>query len=217
MDFIDLAQQCAPAVHAQTMAAIVRVESGFNPFAIGVVKGSLVRQPRTLEEAVATATDLHEKGWNFSVGLSQVNKTNFKKYGLTIESAFDPCANLRAGAGILKQCFESAKGRFGASQEALQAAFSCYYSGNFSTGFKEDFKGQPSYVQKVVAIAGGAVVPMGQAVPIKVVPAISGKSTTPNSKSKEGAKATAKPSDAQPSADGPGNSPGAEPKSAFVF
>ncbi len=154
MDFIDLSAQCAPTVAIETMAALVRVESGFNPFAIGVVRGSLQRQPRSLEEAIATANDLDARGWNFSVGLSQVNKANFKKYGLTNESAFNPCANLRAGSQILEACFTNAVGRYSTTQQALQGAFSCYYSGNYQTGFKQDFAGQPSYVAKIMASAG---------------------------------------------------------------
>ncbi len=158
MDFPAMAQQCAPEVHRQTMAALARVESGFNPFAIGVVSGRLERQPANKAEAVATAQALEAAGMNFSVGVSQVNRYNLPKYGLSYEAAFDACQNLHVGALILKDCFDRAKPRFGDDQRALQAAFSCYYSGNFSTGFKQDFPGQPSYVQKVlnVAIQGGA-------------------------------------------------------------
>ncbi|HBN8308897.1 TPA: transglycosylase SLT domain-containing protein [Pseudomonas aeruginosa] len=47
LDFMALAQQCAPTVAPQTMAAVVQVESSFNPYAIGVVGGRLQRQPNT--------------------------------------------------------------------------------------------------------------------------------------------------------------------------
>lgn len=39
-------------------------------------------------------------------------------------------------------------------QSAWKMAYSCYYSGNFKTGFIPDFKGQPSYVNKVLASMG---------------------------------------------------------------
>lgn len=156
MDFIDLSMQCAPTIHVQTMSALVKTESGFNPYAIGVVRGQLVRQPRNLDEAIATAESLDRKGYNFSVGYAQVNKHNFYKYGLNSKTAFEPCANLRAGAEILQGCFLTAKSSFGSEQAALRAALSCYYSGNFQTGFKPDFRGQPSYVEKVVGNAIGA-------------------------------------------------------------
>lgn len=187
MDFQALAQQCAPDVHASTMAAIVRTESSFNPFAIGVVNGSLARQPRNEAEAIATAKNLHANGYNYSVGLAQVNKTNFRHYGLTIETAFQPCANLRAGSQILKACFVTAKGKYSNDQQALRGAFSCYYSGNFSTGFHPDFKGQPSYVQKIVGNAIGISASKAE-VPIPVY-----RSAT--SKAKAEAKAKAKRSE----------------------
>lgn len=153
MDFLAfslLATQCAPSVHAQTMYAVVKTESSFNPYAIGVVNGRLKRQPRNLEEALSTAAMLEKKGYNFSVGISQVNKHNFEKYGLTLRTAFDACSNIRAGGEILEGCFASARRKFPSDQQALRASFSCYYSGNFLRGFKPDQPGQTSYVDKVV-------------------------------------------------------------------
>lgn len=127
------------AVPNEIMHHVVRVESAFNPYAIGVVGGRLVRQPRNASEALATARDLEAKGYNFSLGLAQVNRHNLKKYGLSsYEAAFQACPNLRAGARILAECHRRAGGDWGKS-------FSCYYSGNFVTGFRH------GYVQKVMA------------------------------------------------------------------
>lgn len=119
------------------MQHVVRVESSFNPYAIGVVKGRLSRQPKNLPEALATVKMLEEAGYNFSVGIAQVNRYNLKKYGLSSYSkAFDVCSNLRAGSKILQECYISAGRNWG-------KAFSCYYSGNFVTGYRH------GYVQKV--------------------------------------------------------------------
>lgn len=128
------------------MARIAHVESSFNPYAIGVVGGRLDRQPRSLSEALATAQWLERNGYNYSVGLVQVNKKNFAKYGLTLETAFDACPNVRAGGEILKECYVRAlKKRSGNEQAALRDSFSCYYSGNFITGYNH------GYVLKVVS------------------------------------------------------------------
>ena len=159
-DFIALSQQCAPSVHYSTMAAVASVESGYNPFAIGVVGGRLVRQPTSKDEAIATARMLDGAGYNFSMGVGQVNRYNLTKYNLSYETVFEPCENLRAASSILKECFQRAKGKFRHDQEALQASLSCYYSGNFSTGFSADFAGQPSYVQKVLNSAGNGATPI---------------------------------------------------------
>jgi type IV secretion system protein VirB1 len=150
VNFNAIAQQCGSAVHPNTLQAIARVERGFNPYASGVVRGALPRQPRTHAEAVAAAKMLHAQGKNFSMGLMQVNKINLKTYGLTYETVFDPCKNIHAGSKILEQCFKGASGN---SQVALQKAFSCYYSGNYRFGFTQDFKGQPSYVNKILLSA----------------------------------------------------------------
>lgn len=155
MEFVDLAKQCAPMVHVETMIALVRTESSFNPFAIGVVNGRLERQPRSLAEAVATAENLERLGFNWSGGYGQVNRSNFKRYGLSIQTVFEPCQNLRASGSILASCFSGALNKFPTQQQALQGAFSCYYSGNYSTGFRPDFAGQPSYVNKIWGNAVG--------------------------------------------------------------
>ncbi|WP_088283027.1 lytic transglycosylase domain-containing protein [Ideonella sp. A 288] len=140
--FSALALACAPAVHASTTHALVAVESRFNPHAIGVVGGVLDRQPRTRAEALATAERLLADGWNFSLGLAQINRRNFDRLGLTPATALDPCANLRAMQAVLDECFERASQR-AAPQSALRQSLSCYYSGNFVTGFRH------GYVQRV--------------------------------------------------------------------
>lgn len=172
-DLLALAQECAPTVAPQTMAAIVNVESGKNPYAIGVVGGRLERQPTNQQEAVATAKALAENGWNFSVGVAQVNRYNLPKYDVSLEQAFDACTNIRIGSQILEDCYVRAAKTTPDTQAALQAAFSCYYSGNFTRGFKPDIPGQLSYVEKVLANADGTT----HAIP--VVPNIQGNGPKP--------------------------------------
>ena len=125
------------AVSPEVMQHVVQVESGANRFAIGVVDGQLVRQPRNMDEALATTRMLESKGYNFSVGIAQVNRANLGRYGLdSYRKAFNTCDNLAAGAQILASCYGNAHGDWG-------KAFSCYYSGNFTAGFRD------GYVQKV--------------------------------------------------------------------
>lgn len=144
MDLAAILLACAPLVAPTTAHALVHVESGGNPFAIGVVGGQLARQPRHLAEAVATVKHLEANGWNYSVGLGQINKANFARLGLTPETAFEPCANAQGMQAVLGECFGRAT-RTNAEQAALRAALSCYYSGNFSTGFRD------GYVDRVLA------------------------------------------------------------------
>lgn len=141
---------CAPLVHADTARALVSAESAFNPWAIGVVGGALVRQPRNRAEALATARALQAAGWNFSLGLAQINVGNFERLGLSVEAAFEPCTNLAAMQTVLVECFDRAHASSqlpAQPQAALRRALSCYYSGNFATGFRH------GYVNRIVMAA----------------------------------------------------------------
>lgn len=147
------------AVPPEVMHHVVRVESSHNPYAIGVVGGHLVRQPKNLPEALATVRMLENRGFNFSLGVAQVNRYNLGKYGLnSYEKAFEVCPNLQAGSRILAECYSRSGGDWGKS-------FSCYYSGNFVTGYRH------GYVQKIYAsmrrtAPGPASAPQGQAIPV---------------------------------------------------
>jgi type IV secretion system protein VirB1 len=144
--FLALVASCAPLVHPGTAHALVAAESSFNPNAIGVVGGVLDRQPRNTGEAIATARHLQSTGWNFSVGLGQINLRNFDRLGLSITSAFDPCQNLRAMQTVLAECHDRVS-QDEPPQRALRRALSCYYSGNPVTGFRD------GYVNRITSAA----------------------------------------------------------------
>lgn len=158
--FVSLAQECAPDVHHALLGRVATVESSGNPFAIGVVGGHLARQPKNLPEALATVKALDAGGWNYSMGLVQVNVHNLARYGQTTESIFEPCTNLKIGAAILKACYARAKPHFAQADDAVRAALSCYYSGDLRRG--------TGYAQKVAAAVPASGVQGAQ--PIEVVP-----------------------------------------------
>lgn len=164
LDFLALAQECAPWVAPQTMAAIVKTESGFNPLSIGVNGGArLVRQPADKAEAVSTAKWLIDQGYNIDLGLGQVNSSNLSKVGLNVGDAFEPCKNVAAAASILHNNYQAAKGKVRGEQAALHAALSAYNTGSFSKGFSN------GYVQKVINNAGAAVPSVKVGMPIPLV------------------------------------------------
>ena len=146
MDFMTLAQECAPMAEPHTLRAIVRVESGFRPFAIGVNgKGSLTRQPQTQAEAIAAATDLISKGQNIDLGLAQINSANLPVLGLSVETAFDPCKNLNAAARLLESDYQRALSYGYSGFDAWVAALSAYNTGSFTRGVVN------GYVNKVLS------------------------------------------------------------------
>lgn len=150
MDFQDLSAECAPWVAPQTMAAIVKTESQFNPLAININGGAkLERQPVNKDEAVVTAKWLIANRYNIDMGLGQVNSANLVKTSLSVEDAFDACKNLAAAATILQWNYEAASKKVSGEQAALKAAISAYNTGSFTKGFNN------GYVQKVLNNATG--------------------------------------------------------------
>lgn len=139
--FLAIAMRCAVTVHPDTAQDVARTESSFNPYAIGVV-GQSGLFPATLNDAIAHIEKLKSKGKNYSVGLMQINQSNFSRYGVTARQLFDPCTNLSVFEKIITDCYL----RGG----SLKRALSCYYSGNFDTGQRaeSDFS-QTSYVQRI--------------------------------------------------------------------
>lgn len=122
---------CPIVVPPEHMSAIVRTESQANPFAVGVVGHNLSRQPTSQNEAKKLVAQLAKDKMNYSVGVAQVNQVNFETYGLNINNMFELCTNLNVGSKILKACYE----RYG----NWQKAYSCYYSGNDKTGFRDGY------------------------------------------------------------------------------
>jgi type IV secretion system protein VirB1 len=123
------------------------VESSLNPYAIGVVNGRLIRQPRSLLEGISTVTELRRLNARFSAGVLQIYIGNWAALGLDEVSVFEPCKNMQASARILTDCYARATKTSDDDQVALRRALSCYYSNNFVTGFRE------GYVQRIVAVA----------------------------------------------------------------
>ncbi|WP_412731075.1 lytic transglycosylase domain-containing protein [Dyella aluminiiresistens] len=142
------------------MSHLINVESSGNPFAIGVVGARLAHQPTSLGEAEATVRMLESRGYNYSLGITQINRANLARYGLnSLSQVFDPCLNMAVGSRILYQCYAR-------SDQDWGKAFSCYYSGNFATGFHD------GYVRKVYesirrGLAAADTRPPAQAIPLR--------------------------------------------------
>ncbi|EEC4048974.1 transglycosylase SLT domain-containing protein [Salmonella enterica] len=148
-----LAKRCAPEVHPLTVGYLVSHESRNNPYAINVnvpegTKSPLTRLPRSLEEAVKTAKWLTEHGYNFDVGLGQINSANFPKLNVSAAELFDSCKNLEAAQVVLSYCYQLATKEYAPGQPALRHALSCYNTGSLTAGFTN------GYVSKVVAQIG---------------------------------------------------------------
>jgi type IV secretion system protein VirB1 len=165
--FAALAMKCAPDVHPTLLGRVATVESSGNPFAIGVVGGHLAHQPQTLAQAMATVRSLDAGGWNYSMGLIQVNVHNIARFGQRVPDIFEPCTNLKTGAAILRECYERARARKSGGDTAVRAALSCYYTGDLDRG--------QAYAMKVAASAPVDDVAGAQAQSIDVIPDVAAR------------------------------------------
>ncbi|WDZ80874.1 transglycosylase SLT domain-containing protein (plasmid) [Ensifer adhaerens] len=126
--FLDLAPTCAPIVAAETLAAVVSLESRFEPFAIRVNSGApLSEQPTTKVEAIAIATSLAAGRQGIQLGLGGIGIEELRKLKLSISDAFDPCLNLRATATLLDRYYRLAVKAGADPNRAEQVMLQSYY------------------------------------------------------------------------------------------
>jgi type IV secretion system protein VirB1 len=153
---------CAPQIGAQTMAGIVQHESGWKPWTIGDNTTRRAYYEQSEHDVIVRARALLAQGDNLDTGLAQVNSDNFAAYGLTIETAFNPCRNVAIGAKILAGDYNDAIGTnwtgrpiatasevYEQEQQALIHALSAYNSGKFwaSMKYASDVYSIASHVQ----------------------------------------------------------------------
>jgi type IV secretion system protein VirB1 len=102
--FTQIATACAPPQTWDLLRGIAAKESGFNPNAIHVnVNGHPGNSyyPATVAAAIKKARQLIAGGANIDAGLMGINRANWRRLGLTAETVFDPCQNVRAAADVL--------------------------------------------------------------------------------------------------------------------
>ena len=88
-------------VPASWTQAIAHVESGLSPWALNI-EGKGYRFD-SKEKALAKAKEAEAEGRSFDSGVMQVNNFWLKRYGIPLEAALDPLANIYLGSWILKQ------------------------------------------------------------------------------------------------------------------
>jgi type IV secretion system protein VirB1 len=132
---------CSINVSPSLLQPLIQLESGYNPYSIGVV-GSSVRQPSSLHDFIQTVSDLENKNKNYSIGLTQINIKNLRRFDIPVIDAVEPCNNIKLSSVILKECYKKYNNNVG-------KALSCYYSGNGDTGFKRDVNN--SYIERFLS------------------------------------------------------------------
>ncbi len=149
MDIPIAIEQCQNILNPVVIRTIIDIESSRNQFALAAVTDKfIINNTLKLSDAIEQIDRLEKLGISYSAGLMQINDKNFNSFGLDKYSVFEPCTNIYVGAQIFKNCYERSKKKFGnnSALNNLRNAASCYFSGNFKTGYYLP-KGE-SYVQR---------------------------------------------------------------------
>ncbi|RZS76860.1 type IV secretion system protein VirB1 [Phyllobacterium myrsinacearum] len=149
--FEALAGKCAPSVSSATLAAIAKVESGFDPLAIHDNSTRKAVAASDELDAVDVIGRLLKEGHSVDVGLMQINSANFASLGLTAQAALDPCVSMRAASTVLESRYAGGETPE-AKQQALRQTISAYNTGDLARGFEN------GYVHKV-EVASKQVIP----------------------------------------------------------
>ena len=120
---------------AERVVATGLHESGLHPLAIHDNPTGRSYFPDTVEQAIALATSLHEAGHRIDAGIMQVTQANWPAYGLTLETVFDPRANICAGARILGEAY------------VIERRVACRYN----TGRPDCTNGYPESIDRAAA------------------------------------------------------------------
>ena len=102
----------------------------------------LIRMPLVLSAEVPGSRKHSMRRWQSLHSLNSKERTIRSGW----HKSMDACTNLKAASKILSDCYQRAQNRSGSN--SLHDALSCYYSGNFQTGYRH------GYVDKVRANAG---------------------------------------------------------------
>ena len=133
-----LASAHAPQVASETIVAFAQHESGLDPLAIHDNLTNRRWSPRSLDGAVTLAYRLMRDGADLDLGLLQIHQANLERLGLTISSAFNPVASIKAGAKVMADSYRSCIQRL-AGEAALKCMASSYNTGNATDGFANGY------------------------------------------------------------------------------
>jgi type IV secretion system protein VirB1 len=124
-----LALACAPRVAPDVLLSVAYAESRWRTLAIHDNVTGEAFAPTSKQDAEQIASRLIAEDHNPDLGLLQINAANLSHAGLTVATAFDPCASMCAGAQALLEDYSG--GATSAKQQtAILRALSAYNTGS---------------------------------------------------------------------------------------
>lgn len=144
IDYTPYLQCSDPYAHSSIIKAIVRVESGGDPWAININKKGvrLLAKPKTKEQAQAWIDWFVKNNYNIDIGIAQINIKNIQKLKINPSDFLDPCLNLKVAGQILLANYKNSAKYANNSDDAVKLAISAYNTGNFRSGFDNGYVGK---------------------------------------------------------------------------
>ena len=133
MDALTLASTCGPGVDPVTTAAIMKLESGYEPLVIRDNTLKLTIHPRSVEVANATVRTLIGQRHRLAIGLMQVTTPWTDRLNVYPSVLLDACTNVRIGTWILREAYQACP-RSGGGKATLECALSAYWAGDGRIG-----------------------------------------------------------------------------------
>ncbi len=137
--------KCSYKVSIQTMRAIIKTESDYNPLAINLNGGfKLKHQPQNYLQAINWVNYLEYHHYNIDIGLAQVNIKNAHKFGFKARDMLDACTNIKLASVLLHDSYVRVYNPHEDKQVSLYKALSEYNTGNYYAGIRN------GYVNKII-------------------------------------------------------------------
>lgn len=130
VSLMTLAQACGPNVHPTTTMAIIKVESGGNPFAINDNTSGHSYSFTNKDDAVYKSYELLTLGHSIDMGLMQINSVHLKGMKIRYYDLFDPCYNVQIGTKILSDFYVKYSEPGMNKEQRLYRALSAYNTGS---------------------------------------------------------------------------------------
>lgn len=135
------------SIPVELLIAVAEAESGLAPFAMNHAGNAILHRNR--EEAAATLKRIGSEHSTFDIGIMQVNRWWFEKYGEPYEKGLDICFNVDFGARILAMAIKD----HGFTWKAVGA----YHS---PTGWRQNAYAQRIYTRLARILENRRIVPL---------------------------------------------------------
>lgn len=145
VSLMTLAQVCGPNVHPTTTMAIIKVESGGNPYAINDNTSGHSYSFTNKDDAVYKSYELLTLGHSIDMGLMQINSVHLKGMKIRYYDLFEPCYNVQIGTKILSDFYVKYSEPGLNKEQRLYRALSAYNTGSPWKGTR--------YTNKILAAA----------------------------------------------------------------